>query len=161
MNVNAANPICYGYLCLHMGLFDWLFPSRRKPGQEASQSMDEVAEAALLEDYADARDNAAESAFDELNAPDEAPLSTEVVKQAPVDFDVGDAEAEDLFDSDTMVSHYEMDTDDSVDLADSDTHLKQASIDSPAGDGDAYSQVEVPLGDDDMPEDLAKLGDDG
>lgn len=121
--------------------------------------MDEVAEAALREEYADARGDAAESAFDTLNAPDESPLTADSAKQAPVEFDAGDADAEDLLAEDSMVSHYDMATSESIDLVDSDSHLKQATIDSPAGDGDAYSQVEVPLGDDDMPDDLAELND--
>jgi hypothetical protein len=144
-----------------MGLFDRLFRSRRKATEEASPSMDEVAEAALREEYADAMDVVAESAFDALNAPDESPRAADLVKEAPVEFDAGDADAEDLLAEEGMVSHYDMATSEPIDLADSDSHLTQASIDSPAGDGDAYSQVEVPLGDDDMPDDLAELNDEG
>ncbi len=136
-----------------MGLLDSL---RRlfggKPEVSAETSFDDTEQEAtrqLTEIYGEQRDEELRTALEVLEASMHEAEETEP-KPSPVEFDAGEADADDLLTEDPLVDHYKMAMGDKVDLDSADEHLVEADmVSSDGSDMSAYEQVDVPVGSDD------------
>ena len=136
-----------------MGLLDSL---RRlfggKPEVSAETSFDDTEQEAtrqLTEIYGEQRDEELRTALEVLEA---SMLEAEEIEPepSPVEFDAGEADADDLLTEDPLVDHYKMAMGDKVDLDSADEHLVEADmVSSDGSDMSAYEQVDVPVGSDD------------
>ena len=136
-----------------MGLLDSL---RRlfggKPEVSAETSFDDTEQEAtrqLTEIYGEQRDEELRTALEVLEA---SMLEAEDIEPepSPVEFDAGEADADDLLTEDPLVDHYKMAMGDKVDLDSADEHLVEADmVSSDGSDMSAYEQVDVPVGSDD------------
>jgi len=136
-----------------MGLLDSL---RRlfggKPEVSAETSFDDTEQEAarqLTEIYGEQRDEELRTALEVLEA---SMLKAEEIEPepSPVEFDAGEADADDLLTEDPLVDHYKMAMGDKVDLDSADEHLVEADmVSSDGSDMSAYEQVDVPVGSDD------------
>ena len=136
-----------------MGLLD---SQRRlfggKPEVSAETSFDDTEQEAtrqLTEIYGEQRDEELRTALEVLEA---SMLEAEEIEPepSPVEFDAGEADADDLLTEDPLVDHYKMAMGDKVDLDSADEHLVEADmVSSDGSDMSAYEQVDVPVGSDD------------
>lgn len=140
-----------------MGLLDSLRRLFGGKSEETDESgfddTEQEAARQLTETYGEQRAEELRTAMEVLEA---SMLEAEEIEPepSPVEFDAGDADADDLLTKDPLVDHYKMAMGDKVDLDSADEHLVEADIVSSDGsDMSAYEQVEVPVGsdDDDLP----------
>ena len=136
-----------------MGLLDSL---RRlfggKPEVSAETSFDDTEQEAtrqLTEIYGEQRDETLKTALEVLEA---SMLEAEDIElePSPVEFDAGEAAADDLLTDEPLIDHYKMAMGEKVDLDSADEHLVEADmVSSDGSDMSAYEQVDVPVGSDD------------
>ena len=136
-----------------MGLLDSLrrlFGGKTEDSAESSfDDTEQEAARQLTEIYGEQRDEELKTALEVLEA---SMLEAQEIepKPSPVEFDAGDADADDLLTKDPLVDHYKMAMGDKVDLDSADEHLVEADmVSSDGSDMSAYEQVEVPVGSDD------------
>ena len=123
-----------------MGIKQW-FKSFWTPEVEAEEpSFDETeAEAVkeLEEQYADSVANELTAALNDLDDEEETPLEVVEAVDVSPQIDIGDATADDLLTEEELVSHYDVDVADDIDVDSADAHFVSASI-----EGDISEAVE-------------------
>jgi len=123
-----------------MGIKQW-FKSFWTPEVKAEEpSFDETeAEAVkkLEEQYADSVANGITAALNDLDDEEETPLEVVEAVDVSPQIDIGDATADDLLTEEELVSHYDVDVADDIDVDSADAHFVSASI-----EGDISEAVE-------------------
>ena len=123
-----------------MGIKQW-FKSFWTPEVEVEEpSFDETeaeAEKELEKHYADSVADEITAALNDLDDEEETPLEVVEAVDVSPQIDIGDATADDLLAEEELVSHYDVDVADDIDVDSADAHFASASI-----EGDISETVE-------------------
>ncbi|MEO2120808.1 MAG: hypothetical protein ABGX44_03240, partial [Candidatus Poseidoniia archaeon] len=95
------------------------------------------AEKELEEHYADSVADEITAALNDLDDEEETPLEVVEAVDVSPQIDIGDATADDLLAEEELVSHYDVDVADDIDVDSADAHFVSASI-----EGDISEAVE-------------------
>ena len=114
-----------------MGLKEWwkgLWSPEIEQEEPTFEDVEAETEKELEERYSDSMAEDLASAFDDLDDEEETLLEEiEAVDVSP-QIDIGDASADDLLEEEELVSHYDVDVADEIDVEKADSHFSSAQI---------------------------------